>query len=47
MRLCAVLTGQDCYGGNAMIDPKRLFQFGLITLGVLDLVLATLLISLF
>jgi hypothetical protein len=30
-----------------MIDPKRLFQFGLIALGVLNIVLATLLISSF
>jgi hypothetical protein len=28
-----------------MIDPKRLFQFGLIAVGVLDVVLATFLIS--
>ncbi len=30
-----------------MINPKPLFHFSLITLGVLDLVLATLLISAF
>lgn len=30
-----------------MINPKPLFHFGLITLGVLDVVLATLLISSF
>ena len=28
-----------------MIDPKRLFRFGLIALGILDVVLAALLIS--
>jgi hypothetical protein len=28
-----------------MINPKRLFQFGLIALGVLDLVLAAHLVS--
>jgi hypothetical protein len=28
-----------------MIDPKRLFQFGLFAVGVLDIVLATFLIS--
>jgi hypothetical protein len=44
---CAVATIEIYRWGSAMIDPKWLFQFGLMTVGVLDIVLATLLISSF